>query len=241
MKAKLLGAIASLALLAGASSARAAIVEVTYYGVVTGDSDLTGIFGPAGGNDNLVGSAFQITYRFDTAEGHTYSSPTQNFAIGGSIYSVPSPSLGATVKVGAITGPAIAGSYDGLIYGSNDPSAPIGNQAHYAEDFNSTADGFNDAYANSSVYNDSGVSTIPASINTPFAYTPQPGDVLTLSAGYSSFDNAAAGYSIDTYIKGDITSITETVAPGPIPGAGLVGLAGLVLAGGLARARAARG
>lgn len=240
MKAKLLGAIATLALVAGASCAQAAIVDVTYNGTVTSDTELTGIFGPANGSDNLVGSTFQITYRFNTTQGTTYSSPTENFAYG---YGASSPSLGATVKVGSITGPAIAGSYFGEISGYNDPSAPESEQYHDANDYIYNPGNIyvnNIAYGN--VYNYTAGSTIPASIDTPFTYTVQPGDGAYMVVAYDSYDYNT-GASVYTNVDGNVTSITETLvgAPGPLPGAGVLGLAGLVLAGGFARARAARG
>lgn len=239
MKARLLSAIATLALMPGASSAQAAIVDVTYNGTVTSNDDQTGLFGPAGGSNNLVGSTFQITYRFDTTQGYTYSSPTLNYAYGGSGYGPASPSLGATVKVGSVTGPAIAGSYNGQIFGQNDPSIPQGEQIHEAVDYNNNAGNIEiDNYADGGVYNYTAGSTIPASIDKPFTYTVQPGDIQSMEAYYYTYDYNTGTQLVDTHITGDVTSITETLvgAPGPTPGAGLLGLAGLVLAGGFARA-----
>jgi hypothetical protein len=131
MNAKLLGALASLALMVGVSSAQAAIVEVIATGTVTSDNDLTGIFGPAGGVNNLIGSTIQITYQFDTQKGRN---PSENDAQGGVEEGSPSPSLGATVKVGSVTGPAIAGSYFGEISGLNRPDQPYASQSHTASD-----------------------------------------------------------------------------------------------------------
>jgi hypothetical protein len=76
-----------------------------------------------------------------------------------------------------------------------------------------------------------------------------------IRASYMVFDTNTVRTLVDTYVHGDLTSITETNlgpspppgpgptpgAPGPTPGFGLFGLAGLLLAGGFARARAARG
>jgi hypothetical protein len=241
MKAKLLGAVAALALMAGASSAQVAIVDITYTGVVTYNIDQTGIFGPAGGDNNLVGSTLQITYRFDTTKGNTSSSATQNFAIGGSSYGVASPSLGATATVGALTGPAIAGSNEGFIYGGNDPSVPFAQQFHLANDYTNTGGVETGAFAQSSVYNNTPGTSLPATIDMPFTYTVQPEEVHYMEVGYYVYDDNIGAEPVDTYLEGEVTSITETLegAPSPTPGSGLLGLAALLLAGSFPRARRA--
>jgi hypothetical protein len=239
MKHALLGAVAALALTAGASAAHAAIVDVTYRGVVTSDTDLTGIFGSAGGSGNLIGSAFQITYRFDTTRGYRLSTPVQNSALGGTDYGVPTPSLGAMVMVGSLTGPTIAGSYKGYMFGYNGPSYPNGEQYHEAYDYNS-GNIFTQIYAYGYAYSATPGSSIPASIDTPFTYTVQPGDYNIMEANYYSYDYNT-GAQVNTDVQGSVTSITETLisAPGPVPGAGIASLAVLALAGLYARARRA--
>ena len=75
------------------------IVYVTYTGTVGIGYDQTGVFGPA--NTSLSGDPYTVTYTFDTTKGVTYSSPGENYALGGygSATGQPSPSLGAVVTI----------------------------------------------------------------------------------------------------------------------------------------------
>jgi hypothetical protein len=233
----LFGLAACTALLASASAAQAAIVDVTYRGVVTYNTDLTGIFGPASGSGNLIGSAFQITYRFDTMRGSTGSSPTNNYAYGGSNYGVPTPSLGATVKVDNVSAPTITGSYIGYISGLNDPSSLFSQQFHEAFDKASANNILAESLAYSYVFNFSPTSTIPTTIDTPFTYAVQSGDDSFMSATFFTYNVNTGASTVDTVVNGNVTSITETLvgAPDRAPGTGLASLAALALAGLYAR------
>lgn len=234
MRHALLCAVAALSLMAGASSAQAAIVDVIYNGAVTSITDQTNIF-----NGAAVGDPFQISYHFDTTKGYVSSSN----AYGGSLYPVPTPSLGVTVKINGVTGPEIYGSYYGQILGYSN-SNPFFQQWHTAEDRYTNLSNISiDNYATGTVYSKTPGSTIPSSITTPFTYTVQPGDKQYMYIGYFAYDNNLKSQTVYTDIHGDVTSIKETLegAPGQTPGFGLFGLAALLLAGGFARARAARG
>ena len=200
MKAKLFGVIAAVTFVAGLPSARAAIVDVTYTGMVTSITDQANTFHGAG-----VGSLFQIAYRFDTTQGYTISSPTENLAYGGSCCGNSSPSLGATVTVNNVTGPAIAGNLEGNIFGYNDPSQQSSEQYHFTEEYNWGADNiYNKSYAQSTFYNNAPVSTIPASITSPFTYSIQPGDVQFMRVSYYIYDGNTGTLTASAYIRGSL-------------------------------------
>jgi len=225
----LLGAIATVALLAGLSSAQAAIVDVTYTGTVDYGHDQTGLFGTPGAS--LAGDSYQVTYVFNTALGITYSSPTYNYAYGGSAYGVPSPALGTTVTINGISVSSNLNGYIGEIVGCN--YGCLAEQYHESDYYNYDA---GNVYTYNFAENHIGPNTLfplPASITTPFSYTVQPGDQQNGSVDFFSYDNITDTQTADTYVSANITNLTVTLAgaPGPTPGAGLLSLAFFVLAG----------
>jgi len=121
MRLGLLGVAALLCV--STTSASADIVTVTATGTVapicgvTCTIDFLGLFGSA--NADLSGDAVKVVYTFDTSLGIVSSSSTNSSALGGSAYSVPSPSLSAMVTINGQS-VSFVGSYSSVIRSTND-------------------------------------------------------------------------------------------------------------------------
>jgi PEP-CTERM motif len=230
MKLKLVSAVAAVALLGGVSSASAsADVTVTYTGTITDGDDITGVFGPAGGS--LDGDSFTFTYVFDPTLGATYSSSTENYAYGGSLYGSASPALSAVVTINRVTASIGVPSYFAQILGENNGS--------YSEQY-ASAQNYSDigaVYINSSLYSSiyNYTATLPAGITGPLTYTTEPDDQQ--SAGIQIYtynsDTKAEQYA---YGYGTVSTLTISSVPEPSTWAMLaLGFAGLGFAGYRAR------
>lgn len=117
MKAMLFGLALGAAALAGASPAQAVKVYVTYEGIVTSESDNTGLFG---GGAFAGGTRYTASYVFDVAYDGTHQteiqSDTSNQIRGGTRFGNVSPLLGATLTIGAFAH-TLSGAYDSSITG----------------------------------------------------------------------------------------------------------------------------
>jgi len=236
MKTKLFRAIATVTLLAGLSSAQAAIVDVTYTGGVSSAVDITGMFGPAGTN-NIIGASYILTYQFNTALGIPYSSPTKNYVYCGSAYGVASPALSTTVTINGISVSSDLNGYNDETYATKSGSTT--EQYQTSEYNNNNVGGINIDNYTQGLFFDNTNNSLPASITTPFSYSPQPAEHAISYTNFTTYNNNTDTQEVYTVITANITNLTVTVqgAPGPIPDAGLLSLGFLVLAGLATRAR----
>lgn len=233
MGIRVVGAATLAALFLGAPSAGAAIVGVTYTGTVSAGFDQIGLFGSP--NSDLTGDSYQVTYTFNTMIGTYFSTPTESSASGGTSVGTASPSLGVTVTINGVSVSSNLNGYFDQIYGYNDGSSSS-EQYHSTSYSNVTPDGKNALnYATNYVYAAS--LALPASILTPYNYDVQANDNQAGTISFSTSDNSGA-QTLDAWASANITNVAETlISPGPNPGAGLAGLAALVVAGLYVRAR----
>jgi hypothetical protein len=135
--------------------ALAAPVTVTITGTVTSGIDEGGFFGAS--NTNLAGSAYTLSYLFDTSLGVRTTSPSWDYLVGQSPFS-QSPSLGATFTIGS-SNLFFSGNFSGTIWG---------------RDNGTTSDRLQTAYdTNISFVQASGAAptgVLPVGIETAFAY-----------------------------------------------------------------------
>ena len=231
MRLKSLAPVVALAVLGLVSPASAALVTVTYSGTISDSFDLSGLFGPPGGN--LNGDAFTLVYYFNTSIGLvTSSSSISNFAYGGTVYgaSVPSPSLGAYLTINNHR-EFIGGSYFGIISGYNDGSYSQQNHAAGTVSFPGGIE--HDDSVTTEIYNYS--ATLPASITSDFTYNIQPGDTVSGSFDFYTYD-FGVGALVNTYGNLDTTELSEKTGLSAIPEPStwsmmLLGFAGLGIVG----------
>ena len=230
-KKRLFGAAGFAALLLGASSAQAGTVTVTYTGTVVSGFDQTGLFGPK--NGNLAGDSYKVVYVFNTSAGLPTFGPTGSSRSGGSAYPAPTPSIKTTVTIDGVSVSSNLNGWLDVISNFNDGSS--------SQQYSSTQ------YSNIGPalivnnYSSDFVSTsnlaIPANIAAPFSYAVQPGDVWSGAVSFSTTSTLTGAQLVNTFATADITNVSA--APGPVPGAGLAGMAALTLAGLYARTRRA--
>ena len=190
-----------------ATASQAAIVTITYTGtVLSGGSDMTGLFGAPGAD--LTGDSYTAVYVFDTTlGGNTVSSPTENYSYGGSGSNDASPSLGSFIAINGHT-ETVSGQYFGQIEGVNVGS--YSEQLHSTEDYSNVVGISASQYLLNGISN--GTASLPATIDQPFEYLRQPSDG-TSSLYFNLVYNSDTGtYSVDTVEELSPTSITEMVA-----------------------------
>lgn len=232
-----LGAIAAIFTLT-TTSASAAIVTITYDGVVSSGFDQTGVFGPA--NTALDGDAFRVVYKFDTSQGVANLSPTYNTIYGGSAIGTTSPWLRTVATINGVSTNVNGGFYSEIV-GSN-----IGN---FSVQFASVVDSVQMTDINNiTTVGQDQISTIaygypgnlPATIDQPF-YVNTTGDLV--SGNLSIFDyvsDANGNYISARFANADLatTSITETIDGGvPEPATWVVLMLGFGAAGAVLRRR----
>jgi hypothetical protein len=103
------------------SPASAAVVTLTYRGIVgsPGDSstdelDISGLFGPTG--SSLAGDAYTAVYVYDTNQGTNVNPPDPYYldVYGGALYGTPTPAISETMTINGIT-VSLADTYWGEI------------------------------------------------------------------------------------------------------------------------------
>ena len=119
---KLIGAVffASLVLL-GTAPGNATTVYVTYTGTVASGIDTEGLFGTPG--TDLTAADYTVNYAFDVVFGSPYissSTASEEYVDGGTLYSVPSPALSASIEINSSSFAfPFASPYYSEIYGQN--------------------------------------------------------------------------------------------------------------------------
>ena len=187
MKSKILGVVSALALSGQVSQASAAIVDITYTGTLYDAYSYSGSFG-----SGPLQGAFTATFSFDTSTtglSEKVSGPFENYLQGGSFLGTNSPALSASITINGITETFVNPNLFGFIYGWN--KGVNSSQIHQAA---VAKDVF--LYARIEAKN----AALPATIDLPFTYTVQDGDIAQ-----GSFQTAGASGKLN------ITSLTETV------------------------------
>jgi hypothetical protein len=194
--------LASLALLTSVSQASATIVNVTYSGLVSSVRDLTGTLFDNGGSVQ-VGDTYVATFVFDTALGNTFSSATQNYAIGGTSVSQPTPALSAQVTINGVT-VSIDPSYASDIQGQNDGSTA--RQFHSAQDYR-PLDGYNEYTQNFFRGFAGNGPNIPAFIDGVIHYTLEPN-----VQGFGEYFLSQNGGSDVSWVFADLRTLDVTLS-----------------------------
>jgi hypothetical protein len=212
---------AAVALLLGAGSVSAATVEVTYTGTITYVTDPGGAIKSIFGTDSLLGDSYVATYVFNTSLGQTLTSPTLNYAIGGSVYSDTSPLLSNFVTVTVGTVPVTysisnhnADEIEGCL--SCVPttfSVPVNQQYELAEDFQESGTTTTRAYIQSLASDPSGA--LPISITQPFIYLIGPSDIAYSQLAFSTSNSSTAAFAEDEIEVDNVSTVTVTVTPLP--------------------------
>jgi PEP-CTERM motif len=204
----------ALAVSLAASSASADVVVVTYTGVVlTNSYDVTGVFGFPD-NTDIGGQSYTATYVFNTALGDVFSSPSTNFAKGGTLYGFVSPALRATLTINGVTVSIGVPNYNAQIYGQNEGTTSA--EQAVAQNMEGVAGigVYTYNYVDNEVHSNTG--NLPASITTPFTYTVNPmTDYATQDFQFETYN-----YNTDTfeaYADGQLSAETLTVTVVPEP------------------------
>ena len=189
---------AGIAMIASIPQAHAATVTITYEGTVTSSSGSTDMFG---GGD-LTGKSWVATYVFDTNAGYASglpSSPTTNFAYGGSYYGNSSPLLSNSLTIGGTYNYTITSTTADWIYGYNCGGSYFSQQDHFAANYSADFDN----YLHNIVSNDTGA--LPATIDAPFIYLIQPEDYQ------DAYFQLYSKFGPSTAIQARLFKLTETV------------------------------
>jgi hypothetical protein len=213
MKATLLGAISALTLSLAASSASAEIVVVTYTGVVLGNSyDVTSVFGFPH-NTDIGGQTYTARYVFDTTLGDVVSTPSTNYAQGGTLYGFVSPALSATLTINGVTVSIGVPNYNAQIFGQNEGTTSA--QQSVAQNMEGSSSGvYTYNYVDNEVHSNTG--NLPASITTSFTYTVNPAtDYAIQDFQFYTYDNGTG--TLEVYAYGELSAETLTVTAGAVP------------------------
>ena len=209
LKPMFFGLAISVAAFAG--SAQAALVDVTYTGLITGGTDVGGDFGSVGAT--LVGKTITVQYLFNTALGDIDTNPGENSTSGGSLFSDASPGLSASISIGG--GKPV--TFDGASYGSigETSNATGSSQSH---DITSAAGSDVNSFIQA------GAGALPDSIVTPFSYTVSAGDFA--SGSFTLVDGGFASFAPTSI------SLSTVPLPSALPmfGAAVLGLGALQIA-----------
>lgn len=217
MKLKHLVPFLAFGLIGIYSEASAAIVDLTFRGIVSSDFDQTGIFGPAGGSNNLIGDLYTGRYVFNTALGSLTSSSDTNLLDGGTNFGSTSPLVSATATINGHT-VNMGGDFESFLQAFNNGS----NSSWFASAFSQTNTG--SVTTSTGVKNSISTLTnvLPLSLTASFTYNVGPNDNATGSVSFSASDN-----SLNTAVDANLTSLTAGVPETSTWAMMLLGFAGI--------------
>jgi hypothetical protein len=244
MRMKLAGSSFAAALLSAAPEAQAVTIQVTYTGTIqtyqqgsTNDGiDYSGLFGTAGAS--IAGQSYQQTYNILVGAQDYSQFSLQNFAIGA--YN-PSAQVPADVNGNPVT--SVSTTINSLTYTTNLSS--IGDSAVFQGRNGNTFDPY--LFSTFSI-------AVNFGRNNPDYYSGAVYDTAANSAAFLPLATSQTSYSYTTpdpsqtfvqmniggeWLLADVSqvSVTLNTAPGPMPGAGLLGLGISILAGLTAKAQ----
>jgi hypothetical protein len=218
-----------VALLLGAESASATTIDFTISGTITSVLDPGGTIKSIFGTDGLVGDTYTANYVFNTSIGEVFTSPTLNYAIGGSGFnSYPSPLVSDFVTLTLPSGVPIITSNGTPYYSISNHNADeivgcidcmptmlsgsgIHQQYYLAQNFEYSGGVTTRAYIQSLVSNSTG--SLPITITSPFSYTIEPGDIAYSQLAFSSYNINTNTFTEDEIEVDAIGSIASTPLP----------------------------
>lgn len=155
------------------TSARAAVVRMTYDGVIQTAFGRSSLFGaPA---KELVGYAYRAVYLFDTEVGRTAQDPTAQSAVGGTDFDEPSPWLGASLTVNGVTVQLLGDKRSVAATASGRNFARVSSVAVH----NLDPEGFAvRSHMWHSIFTPEANSAIAPRLDQPFVYDLRPGDLI---------------------------------------------------------------
>ena len=211
MRLQLVAAVAAVGFCCLGSQASAELVDVTYTGIVSYGSDMTGVFGIVDTSGSAyVGTAYTAKFVFDTSlASFSTRSLNVNSVYGGSIYGNVGPALSASVTVNGVTVSFIP-SYFSEIYGFN--TFGYGQQSHSARGYQATASGSRYETSSGHIHDFNAATTpayIPADIIGPFTINAAP-DLVAEELQYHLL-SSLAGLQEATDVRA--TFQTLTVSP----------------------------
>jgi hypothetical protein len=215
-------------LFAGLSvEASAVTMQAVYKGTVSSSYDETGLFGQGAGSGVLDGLAYTLTYIFDpdTVGAIRTSDSSLDEVVGGSVYSVPTPMLTATLTIGGHN-ESSAGSFVGRAENYSDGAQAY--TLHEALDSEIAGSKTTDSYMFNYAFD--GDIGVPLDLNSPFSITN-----ATTIYGFFQFYQFDSGTGLyDFYVRGNSAASSVSVSrvsAVPVPAALpllLSGLGGLI-------------
>lgn len=197
--------------------AAAATINVTVSGTVIGSSDTTGLFGVAG--STLDGQAFTLRFSFDTTRGNreNLGPDKYDYVFGGGGTGFTNPTISADLTIGGHT-ESVAGQGGSGYY--------VGDAALWGGDtFGASAVDFGSASPGLGVYNSLGMYFIDPGVKLPdtldksFTYRPTAGATVVGEFMFYTYDYSTG--SSQKLAQGNLSISSVTVAPVPLPAAGL--------------------
>jgi hypothetical protein len=225
MRMRTTGLLAALALLTSASQVLAAMVEVTFTGTVSDVNDGEHIFGSS--PQSLVGESYVAQYVFNTSIGDVFSSPTLNYAKGGSDYGVPSPLISASATIGGTLVYTVSPTPNfNTIMGSSDGTTNW--QYELAEYKFPVSGNSTENYIQSSVMSPVGsIPSLPISLTSSFSYTVvSPPDNAYSEIFFGVFNDQTNWFTNYSDLEASISQVSFQVVT-PLPSTWIMMLAGL--------------
>jgi hypothetical protein len=220
--------------LVAVTPASAAIVEVTYSGIIRSGSDMTGIFGAPGAD--LSGDPYSTVYLFDTTLGTTTTNAAEIAIFGGAVFGTASPSLGAVLTINGHPF-SISGQASATIEGFNfAPAITESGVVHDAADGGDPGDVTTIHEVEHVIGNFTG--TFPRSLTTPFTNSIASDEGSGSTFEISVQDDATSLYSVLTLGNLEPETVTLAVIPPtatPLPETWPMLLGGIAGAGFLLR------
>jgi len=193
-------------LVASAGQAQAEIVNVTYTGTVADGTNSGGVFGA---QSNLTGDSFVLKFVFDlstpgaqTYSNYSFAGSIINGADGGRGTGFTSPGLSVSLTINGIT-QSFVPTTNAQIFGVKEVNDSY--QLHIGSGYN--AETGTSGVVQASVMNFQ--SLVPLTIDKPFTYTVQPGDLTANEFDFGNNSGSAGG-------EFTFVNVTETI-PGAVP------------------------